>query len=240
MIDFPDPRQAPQDEDLIAISQFTLDGQLLTMNPDIEWPKQTRFGSTWDSEVLLEAYRRGLFPMPWEIEGINSAIGWWSPSERAVFVPAKTQASASTVRAAKAFRVSVDQAFDSVVRACGDPRRDHGWIDHNVEQAYCALHALGYAHSIEVWQSDVLVGGLYGVSLGGVFAGESMFHTVTNASKVAFHHLVTVLDDGQDRIIDAQWMTEHLRSLGAETMIRSTYCDSLEQLLSVPQARFGM
>ncbi len=240
MIDFPNPVLAPQDEDLVAISQFSLAGELLAMNPDLIWPKQTVCGSSWDVEVILEAYRRGMFPMPFEIDGRNDAIGWWSPSIRAVFRPETFKPSTSTVKAARSFTVSCDTAFESVVRACADPRRDHGWIDEHVVAKYCELHARGQAHSVEVWQSGHLVGGLYGVEIGSVFAGESMFHTVTNASKVALMALMSLLNDGARRLVDAQWMTAHLKSLGAIPLTREEYCRELAQLRDEKPAIFAM
>jgi leucyl/phenylalanyl-tRNA--protein transferase len=135
--------------------------------------------------------------------------------------------------------VRVDTAFDAVIRACGDPSRDSGWIDDEIVDAYTELHELGWAHSVETWQDGRLVGGLYGVSIGGLFAGESMFHRVTDASKVALVGLVDLLRDehADRRLLDVQWSTPHLASLGVVEIRRSTYLDLLKDALEVPLPR---
>ena len=132
--------------------------------------------------------------------------------------------------------VRVDTAFDEVIRACGDPRRDAGWIDEEIIAAYTTLHEMGWAHSVETWRDDELVGGLYGVAIGGLFAGESMFHRVTDASKVALVGLVDLLHDEytEQRLVDVQWSTPHLASLGVVEVRRSTYLDLLEPALELP------
>ena len=145
--------------------------------------------------TLLDAYRRGLFPMRLHAGG---PIGWWSPDPRGVIPLDGLHVSRSLRRSCRRYRVTVDQAFDDVVRGCADPSRPHGWIDDEFARAYAELHRLGWAHSIEVWDADdALVGGLYGVAIGGLFAAESKFHRATDASKVAVVGLVDVLrDDG--------------------------------------------
>jgi leucyl/phenylalanyl-tRNA--protein transferase len=121
-----------------------------------------------------------------------------------------------------------------VIRACGNPNRVSGWINEDVISAFVTLHNLGIAHSIEVWdKGEQLAGGLYGLELGGLFAGESMFHVAKNASKVALAHLGDLLDDGTGRLIDTQWMTSHLESMGAKPMSRQDYCQKLPQLLAI-------
>ena len=233
--DFPDPTLAPDDIELIAISAIDSSANLLEKNPSIEWPKLTYFGSSWDSEVLLAAYRRGMFPMPYELAGDECAIGWWSPFERAIFIPSEVVVSTSLRRSFKKFTVTMDQDFESVIRACGNPERPGGWINQDVIDSYCELHQMGIAHSVEVWNSNAdLVGGLYGLDLGGVFAAESMFHTHSDASKVALAFLGKRLDDGSGRIIDTQWQTDHLASMGATTLSRLEYCALLPQLLKIP------
>jgi len=223
--------------DLIAISAIDGAGNLLEIDPEIDWPKLTFFGSTWDSEVLLAAYRLGMFPMPYEIASDEDAIGWWSPAERAIFIPSAIVVSTSLRRSFKQFKITMDQDFAAVVRACGDPSRPSGWINQDVIDAYCDLHRQGIAHCVEVWNHDgKLVGGLYGLDLGGVFAAESMFHTQSNASKVALAYLGQQLSDGSGRIIDTQWQTPHLASMGATTMSRSQYCGQLPELLLLPPA----
>lgn len=233
--DFPDPVLAPDDIDLIAISAFDSTGSPLEINPNIVWPKLTNFGSNWDSETLLTAYRAGLFPMPYEIDGNESAIGWWSPHARAIFHPGEVHVSTSLKSAMKRFKVTVDRDFEAVIRACGNPERESGWINDDVISAFIALHQMGVAHSIEVWDREgALAGGLYGLELGGVFAGESMFHVAKNASKVALAHLGELLNDGSGRIIDTQWMTSHLESMGAKPIERGEYCRLLPELLAIP------
>jgi leucyl/phenylalanyl-tRNA--protein transferase len=233
--DFPDPTLAPADTDLIAISAFDSTGFSFELNPNIVWPKLTTFGSNWNPETLLAAYRVGLFPMPYEIDGQESAIGWWSPHSRAIFHPSEIHVSRSLRAARKKFKVTVDRDFEAVIRACGNPNRESGWINEDVISAFIALHRLGLAHSIEVWnREDRLVGGLYGLELGGVFAGESMFHIEKNASKVALVHLGELLNDGNGRIIDTQWMTSHLESMGAKPINRREYCQILPNLLKIP------
>jgi leucyl/phenylalanyl-tRNA--protein transferase len=235
--DFPNPALAPADIDLIAISAVDSAGGLLTKNLKIEWPKLTFYGSSWDSDVLLTAYRSGMFPMPYELAGDEQAISWWSPAQRAIFQPNAIVTSSSLRRSAKKFTVTADQDFEAVIRACGNPARPSGWINHDVIAAFCELFRLGIAHSVEVWnQRSQLVGGLYGLDLGGVFAAESMFHTETDASKVALVHLGGLLNDGTARIIDTQWLTDHLESMGATTLPRREYCDKLPQLLALPNA----
>jgi leucyl/phenylalanyl-tRNA--protein transferase len=232
--DFPDPTGAPEDLDLIAISAFDAAGIPLEINPELTWPKLTKFGSTWDPEILLTAYRTGLFPMPYEIDGQESAIGWWSPEPRAVFYPDEIHISKSMKSAMKKFQVTVDENFEAVIRACGNPERESGWINENVVSAFTALHRIGVAHSIEVWDLDgELAGGLYGLELGGLFAGESMFHSTTNASKVALIHLAGLLNDGLGRVIDTQWMTDHLKSMGAKPINRKDYSQNLPKLLEI-------
>jgi leucyl/phenylalanyl-tRNA--protein transferase len=235
--DLPDPVLAPDDIDLIAISAIDSNGFPLEINPDIVWPKLTNFGSNWDSETLISAYRVGLFPMPYEIDENESAIGWWSPKSRAIFYPDQIHVSTSLKSAAKKFSVTVNQDFEAVMRACGNPERESGWINEDVISAFTALHQIGVAHSIEVWDSEGrLVGGLYGLELGGVFAGESMFHVTKNASKVALVHLGQMLNDGSGRVIDTQWMTSHLESMGAKSIDRREYCGLLPKLLAIPTA----
>jgi leucyl/phenylalanyl-tRNA--protein transferase len=232
--DFPDPALAPEDTDLIAISGFDLAGNPLELNPNLVWPKLTTFGTNWNSETLLAAYRVGLFPMPYEIDGQESAIGWWSPQPRAIFHPGEIHVSRSLRVAQRKFRVTIDRDFEGVIRACGNPSRVSGWINEDVIFAFVALHNLGVAHSIEVLdQNDQLAGGLYGLELGGIFAGESMFHIAKDASKVALAHLGELLNDGNGRVIDTEWMTSHLESMGAKPIDRREYCQNIPRLLEI-------
>jgi leucyl/phenylalanyl-tRNA---protein transferase len=181
--------------------------------------------------TLLEAYRRGLFPMP----GHGSTL-WWSPVERGVLPLDGLVVSRSLRQSARRLDVRVDTAFDEVIRACADPSRSGAWIDEQVVAAYTELHDLGWAHSVETWRDGELVGGLYGVAIGGLFAGESMFHRVRDASKVALVGLVDLLRDQHagDRLLDVQWATDHLASLGVVTVPRPTYLRRLGVALDLP------
>jgi leucyl/phenylalanyl-tRNA--protein transferase len=138
--------------------------------------------------------------------------------------------------------VRVDTAFGEVIQACADPARSGSWIDEQIVEAYTELHRLGWAHSVETWREGELVGGLYGVAIGGLFAGESMFHRVRDASKVALVALVDLLRDEHagDRLLDVQWVTDHLASLGVVTIARPTYLQRLGVALDLPLPRaFG-
>ncbi|MBU6348354.1 MAG: leucyl/phenylalanyl-tRNA--protein transferase [Actinomycetales bacterium] len=236
-IDFPDPRTAPENLDLLAVSAYDLAGnEVYATNPDSP-VVLTKFGISYHPDVLLAAYHRGLFPMPMQIGKYDTGIGWWSPAIRAIFQPDQIRITRSLRKSLKKFTVTFDQAFEKVVVHCGNPERDQGWIDADVVQGFTNLHRLGHAHSVEVWNSGgELVGGLYGVEFGGVFAGESMFHLETDASKVALVHLAEKLTDGHQRIIDTQWLTDHLQSLGAVTLPRAQYCDLVVSLLTTPSA----
>jgi leucyl/phenylalanyl-tRNA--protein transferase len=238
-IDFPNPVDAPDDEDFLALSGIDNCGHVLYAQTPVEWPKLTYFGSNWEPETLLAAYARGLFPMPYQLDDDSEAIGWWSPASRAIFMPNEIKISRSLRKSMKNFKVTVDEKFREVVIACGDPKRPQGWINTYVIDAFTRLHELGHAHSVEVSDANgALVGGLYGVEIGGVFAGESMFHVQRDASKVALVHLARIMNQSPGRIIDSQWMTDHLRSLGAQEVSRSMYCQLVARKLSMPTA-FG-
>ena len=139
-------------------------------------------------------------------------------------------------QSARDLEIRVDTAFDAVVAACADPRRPGGWITRDIQRAYGDLHALGWAHSVETWRDGELVGGLYGVAIGGLFAGESMFHRARDASKVALMGLVELLDDehARRRLVDVQWQTPHLASLGVVGVSREEYLARLGQAVDVP------
>jgi leucyl/phenylalanyl-tRNA---protein transferase len=187
-------------------------------------------GADLSPGMLLAGYRTGLFAMP---EG--AGIGWWSPDPRGVLLPGRVHVSRSLRRALRRFEVSIDRAFGEVVDACADPRRPHGWISPAYLDSYRALHDLGWAHSIEVWDEvGHLAGGLFGVEVGGLFAAESKFHVRTDASKVAVVALAEVLrvDGDPRRVIDVQWPTEHLVSLGAIEVPRPIYLRALPAALA--------
>lgn len=184
--------------------------------------------------TLLEAYRSGVFPMGIGRHGAGP-IGWWSPDPRGVLPLGQLQVSRSLRRARTGFEVTVDTAFDRVLAGCADPSRSGRWITPAIARAYAALHVLGWAHSVEVWDEHGLAGGLYGVGIGGLFAGESMFHRARDASKVALVSLVERLDDGRpERLLDVQWATPHLIGLGAVGIARPAYLQLLAGALTVP------
>ncbi len=155
-----------------------------------------------------------MFPMPSGTPG--DPMYWFCPVRRGVLPLDGLLVSRSLRRSARDFEIRVDTAFDEVVDACADPARDSGWIDPHMRAAYLRLHELGWAHSVEAWRDGRLAGGLYGVAIGGLFAGESMFHRERDASKVALVGLVGLLDDAfaGTRLLDVQWLTPHLASLG--------------------------
>ena len=186
-------------------------------------------GADVDPGTLLGGYRSGMFPMPLESGG---PMAWWSPDPRGVLLPADLAVSRSLRTSCRRYEVRVDTAFAEVMAGCADPSRDRGWIDNRIIEAYRQLHILGWAHSVEAWDEDGLAGGLYGVSMGGLFAGESMFHQRTDASKAALVGLVGILGDGPDRLIDVQWCTDHLAGLGAIEIDRDGYLERLPGLLS--------
>jgi leucyl/phenylalanyl-tRNA--protein transferase len=187
-------------------------------------------GADLEPGTLLQAYRQGLFPMPLHAGG---AMAWWSPDPRGILPHDGLVVSRSLRRSCARYEVRVDTAFAAVVEACADPDRAGGWIDGDVRAAYERLHQLGWAHSVEAWDEEGLAGGLYGVAIGGLFAGESMFHRRTDASKVALVALVDLLgEDGQARLVDVQWPTEHLASLGVVAVPRPRYVERLREALA--------
>lgn len=189
-------------------------------------------GADLEPGTLLQAYRHGAFPMPLHRDG---PLAWWSPDPRAILPLGALRVSRSLRRSCARYEVRVDAAFAEVVAACADSRRSGGWISGDIRRAYQRLHDLGWAHSVEVWDDDGLAGGLYGVGIGGLFAGESMFHRRLDASKVALVALVELLRVGDvDRLLDVQWPTEHLVSLGAVTVPRRGYLDRLAEAVELP------
>lgn len=207
---FPDASDFPSDDDLVAMGADLAPG------------------------TLLAAYRRGLFPMPSGPPG--SAPHWFSPVQRGVLPLDGLRVSRSLRRSLRDFEIRVDTAFAAVVAACGDTRRPGGWIDEEIRAAYTTLHELGWAHSVEAWRDGELAGGLYGVAIGGLFAGESMFHRARDASKVALVGLVDLLHDQHAgrRLLDVQWQTPHLASLGVVEIPRADYLARLAQALPLP------
>jgi leucyl/phenylalanyl-tRNA---protein transferase len=185
--------------------------------------------------TLLSAYRNGLFPMGVGADG-GPPLGWWSPDPRGVLLPGEVRVSRSLRRACRTFETRVDTAFEQVVAACADPSRDGRWITPSIARAYAELHRLGWAHSVETWRDGELVGGLYGLAIGGLFAGESMFHHATDASKAALVALTGIVfaDGDPRRLVDVQWATAHLESLGIREVPRADYCRRLDEALALP------
>ena len=213
-------------------------------------------GADLDPATLLEAYRTGIFPMPFELAGDdapvpaslaaarasqpgNWALGWWSPRQRGVLVPQDMRQTKSLRRSRKRYRITVDLEFAAVVEGCALAHTEGVWLTTEMQQAYLALHKLGWAHSVEVWTPDgQLAGGLYGIAIGQLFIGESMFAAATDASKVALAALAEGMAEESDSLIDTQWLTDHLESLGATAMSRAAYEARIAQLVNQPPLGF--
>lgn len=206
------------------------DGDLVAMGADLE------------PGTVLAAYRSGLFPMA--VEGTARRrrratapdMAWWSPEWRGVLPLDGLRVSRSMRQSARHFEIRVDTAFSDVVAGCADPGRSGGWIDDDIATAYAELHRLGWAHSVEAWRDGELAGGLYGLAVEGLFAGESMFTRVRDASKAALMGLVDLLNDehADRRLLDTQWQTPHLASLGVVEVPRPDYLARLAEALTVP------
>ena len=191
-------------------------------------------GADLEPGTLLSAYRSGIFPMPAGEPG--DPMQWFSPVRRAVLPLDGIRVSRSLRRSVRDFEIRVDSAFEEVLDGCADSKRDSGWIDADIRAAYLRLHQLGWVHSIEAWRGGRLAGGLYGVAIGGLFAGESMFHRERDASKVALVGLVDLLCDEHTatRVLDTQWQTTHLESLGVVEVSRRDYLTRLRAALQLP------
>jgi leucyl/phenylalanyl-tRNA--protein transferase len=188
-------------------------------------------GADLEPGTLLAAYRSGMFPMPTHLGG---PIAWWSPDPRGILPLDGLRVSRSLRQSCRRYLTTVDEAFGRVIRACAEPSRDGRWITAEIIEAYCRLHELGWAHSVEVWTQDgELAGGLYGVAIGGFFAGESMFHWQRDASKVALVRLVKILRQGGAELLDVQWTTDHLCSLGAVDVPRRDYLRRLAHAIAL-------
>ena len=180
--------------------------------------------------TLLRAYRSGLFPMNLP----DGRLAWWSPAQRGILPLDGLRVTRSTRRSLRRYDVTVDQAFEAVVEGCADPQRSNGWITADIARAYVELHELGWAHSIETWMGAELVGGFYGVAIGGAYFGESMFHSRLDASKVALVRFVDAFAGSGGVLLDVQWATDHLVSLGAVEMPRDEYLVALATAVSAP------
>jgi leucyl/phenylalanyl-tRNA--protein transferase len=199
----PDPSDAPSGEDLIAV------------------------GADLEPGTLLAAYRAGLFPMPVDPRRRRSKVAWFSPDPRGIIPLDGLHVSRSLRRSMRRFEVRMDTRFTDVVRACGEPTRPGRWITEPIVDAYTVLFDLGWAHSVEVYDEGELVGGLYGLRIERFFAGEAMFHTATDASKTALVALVDWLNETGAELLDVQWVTDHLATLGAIALPRDEYLTRL-------------
>jgi leucyl/phenylalanyl-tRNA--protein transferase len=228
-----DSRSPPADELLATVAEQIGEVRAPASAAADGWPEGlVAIGGTLDPDSLVAAYRAGIFP--WSSD---PAVTWWSPDPRAIFDLETWRAHRTIGRSARrnGWRFSVDRDFGGVMRACGEstPLRPATWITDDFLQAYAALHQRGLAHSIEVWEGDELVGGLYGVTLGGFFGGESMFHRRTDASKAAVGYLIERLRACGFKLLDAQVQTPHLERMGAISIPRADYLARLRAALAV-------
>ena len=184
-----------------------------------------------EPSTVIDAYRRGLFPMG--ISELAGLLGWWSPNPRGILPLDGLRVTRSMRQSAKRYEIRVNTCFARVMQGCADPSREGGWITGEITEAYTRLHELGWAHSIEVFdRSGRLAGGLYGVRVDGFFSGESMFHVERDASKVALMALVDLMRSTGMTLLDVQWCSEHLASLGAIAIPRSAYLSRLAQAIA--------
>lgn len=204
--------------------------------PAEEWPDQDVIAAGADlaPSTLISAYCRGIFPMPIELpEYPEPVLAWWSPEARGILPLTGFRATRSLRQSAKRFEIRVDTCFDAVIRGCADPSRPSAWITSEFVEAYTRLHELGWAHSVEAFDRDgALAGGLYGVRINGLFAGESMFHRQRDASKVALAALVDLMRRSGMTLLDVQWQSEHLKSLGVIEVPRVRYLQLLADAVS--------
>jgi len=214
------PIEPPPSPWQLDLSQATPQDDLIGVGADLE------------PGTVLMAYRTGLFPMGLGDDG-DPPTGWWSPDPRGVLLAGQVKVSRSLRKSLRQFDIRVDTAFGEVMARCADPSREGSWITPEITAAYTRLHELGWAHSVEAWRGDELLGGLYGLAIGGLFAGESMFHLATDASKCALVGLSDlVFSDGDARrMIDVQWATPHLTSLGISEIPRHEYLARLQRSL---------
>jgi leucyl/phenylalanyl-tRNA--protein transferase len=208
--------------------------------PPSQWPGDDliAIGGDLEPASLINAYRAGIFPMMLDlpetmVEVPRSVLAWWSPDPRGILPLDELRVAKSLRQSARRYQVSVDTCFGEVIRRCADPARERAWITDEFVDAYTRLHRLGWAHSVEVFdRQGQLVGGLYGIRINGFFAGESMFHLQRDASKVALVSLVSMMREHDMKLLDVQWQTDHLRSLGAVEVTRRQYLDLLADALA--------
>lgn len=199
-------------------------------------------GADLEPGTVLQAYRRGLFPMPaGSVHDRGAPVSWWSPRDRGVLPLDRLRVSRSLRQSVRRLHTTTNHAFEHVITRCAEMTRHGAWISREIVNAYIRLHRLGWAHSVEAWDDDgALVGGLYGIAVGGVFAGESMYHEPgpagRDASKVALVELIRLLHADSDtrRLLDVQWQTPHLASLGVIEIPRADYLRRLERALTAP------
>ena len=192
--------------------------------PQAEWPDDevVAIGADLEPNTVLFAYAHGMFPM--YVDKKSRMLGWWSPLERGVIPLDGFRITRSLRSSAQQFVCTINVAFARVMQECATARTDGNWINQEFIDAYTHLHQLGHAHSVEVWnKKGELVGGLYGLRINGLFAGESMFHRETDASKVALMHLVDLMNLDGMQLLDTQWNTDHLASLGCTSVTRADY-----------------
>jgi leucyl/phenylalanyl-tRNA--protein transferase len=210
-----------------------VDGTRWRFPQPAEFPESdlVTIGGDLQPSTLIHAYGRGIFPM--EVTGMSGVIGWWSPDPRGIVPLDHLRVTRSMRQSARRFEIRVNTCFGRVIRACADPSREDGWITAEFIAAYERLHTMGWAHSVEVFDRDSqLAGGLYGVRVGRLFAGESMFHHQRDASKIALMALVDLMRESSMRLLDVQWCTEHLASLGAVAVSRDEYLARLADALA--------
>jgi len=208
--------------------------------PADDWPPQDLIaaGGDLDPGTVVGAYRRGIFPMV--VETPDPVLAWWSPDPRGILPLDRLRVTRSLRQSVKRFDVRVDTCFADVIRACANPERKSGWITEEFIGAYITLHELGWAHSVEVFdRAGTLAGGLYGVRIDGLFAGESMFHVQRDASKVALVTLVQLMRDTGLTLLDVQWTSRHLESLGVVAIPRQAYLERLAHALGFPLDALG-
>lgn len=203
-----------------------------------------KIGGDLEPDSILEAYRAATFPMRIR----TGELAWWSPDPRGIITAGRLRITNSLKRSLKRYEIRVDTSFAAVIEACARRSEPGMWIDDDIESAFIHLHELGWVHSVETWKSTedgkaVLVGGLYGVAIGGLFCGESMFHRERDASKAALVALCEIVFDApspDQRLIDVQWLTPHLASMGATTVTRSEYQEMVKvaQQLPLPESFF--
>jgi leucyl/phenylalanyl-tRNA---protein transferase len=209
--------------------------------PPSDWPDGDllSLGGDLEPATVIDAYRRGLFPMG--VTELRDRLGWWSPDPRGILPLNGLRVTRSMRQSVKRFDTRVDTCFRRVIRACADPSRGRSWITEKFIDSYTRLHELGWAHSVEVFdRNGDLAGGLYGVRCNAYFSGESMFHVQRDASKIALMALVDLMRSSGMTLLDVQWCSEHLASLGAIEIPRKAYLTRLAPALDASSERYAI